>query len=197
MTAISCGRSATDATVVQGFLKQHKTQRLVRLNQQHTANCLVLGKQQPNDTESDEPADAVLSDRSDLILSLYTADCLPILLYHPSGIIGAIHAGRRGTEAGVLKQTLLLLQTHWGVERDVQLWFGPAICRRCYQVDRVTDLRYDLRVENKKQAESIFPNKTVQITDSEHCTFHQNTEWYSYRKEGKGMAMNYSYIALF
>lgn len=191
------GRSDADKKRQSAFLSEFAGRQIIRLNQQHTAICIVMRDGDWHSLKQlREPADAILSDRTDVVLSVYSADCLPILLYHPSGIIGAVHAGRKGTEAGVLRETLLSLKANFGVENDVTLWFGPAICGECYQVDRVLDLRYDLRAENKRQAESIFPKEAIKILDSEHCTFHDNTSWYSYRKEGKGVAMNLSYIAL-
>lgn len=191
------GRSEVDKKRQAAFLSEFAGRQIILLNQQHTANCIVLRDSNLHSLKQlNEPTDAILTDRTDVMLSIYSADCLPILLYHHSGIIGAVHAGRKGTEAGILRETLLLLKANFGVEKDVTLWFGPAICNDCYQVDRELDLRYDLRAENIKQAESIFLEQTIKILDSEHCTFHDNTDWYSYRKEGKGVSMNTSYIAL-
>lgn len=191
------GKASEDSVEMKSYLKHHNKQQLIRLNQEHTNNCLLLTNGTTfSPTELAAPADAILSDRDDVVLSVRTADCLPILLYHPSGISGAIHAGRKGTELEILRQTLELLQSTWGVEKDVSLWFGPAICRDCYQIDRKSDLRYNLREQNLQQAESVFPNRSIQIIDSEHCTFHDNQHWYSYRREGAGVPMNYSYISL-
>lgn len=196
MTLLSCGRPDSDKKRQSEFLSKFAERKIIRLKQEHTASCVVLKADQEPVLVVSKPADAVLTDRTDVVLSIYSADCLPILLYHPSGIIGAIHAGRKGTQAGILQNTLLSLKANFGVENNVTLSFGPAICGECYQVDRKLDLRYDLRAENRRQSESVFPNKTIKILDSEHCTFHDNTDWYSYRKEGKGVAMNMSYIAL-
>ena len=42
--------------------------------------------------------DALITTQKNAALVVRTADCLPILIYHSSGIIAAIHAGRKGTE---------------------------------------------------------------------------------------------------
>jgi len=191
------GKAPEDASAATSYLNRFTDRQLVRLNQQHTSNCLLYTKVEPNlDAELLTPADAILSDRSDVVLSVRTADCLPILVYHPSGIIGAIHAGRKGTDLGILQKALQSLKVHWGVENEVMVWFGPAICTDCYQVARDTDLRYDLRAKNKLQVESVFDANSIQIIDSEHCTYHDNQHWYSYRREGAGVPMNNSYISL-
>jgi YfiH family protein len=186
------GKTSEDADAATAYLNRYRHRQLIQLDQQHTNRCVLLTAADANLAQKDlsSPADAALSDRTDVVLSVRTADCLPILLYQPSGIIGAIHAGRKGTELGILQQTLLLLKAHWDVKKDVVLWFGPSICNKCYQVNREPNLRYNLRDKNKQQAESVFPNKSIQIIDSEHCTFHHNKHWYSYRKEGKGVARN-------
>ncbi|MBP7875975.1 polyphenol oxidase family protein [Candidatus Woesebacteria bacterium] len=193
---ITAGRSESDLQNLSRFQSRHADKKLIRLNQKHTKTCLILDTDSADSTDLQAPADAILTDRTDVILSVHTADCLPIILYHPSGVIGAIHAGRKGTESGILEQTLHSLKARWGVTQDVSLWFGPAICKDCYQIDRGLDLRYDLRAKNKVQAEHVFTNKSIEIIDSEHCTAHSNNDWFSYRKEGKGVQNNDSYICL-
>ena len=78
----------------------------LQLNQQHTANCIVVTAETLTQFNRAQPADAMITNLTALPLQLYTADCLPILFYHPSGVIGAVHAGRKGTELGVLYNTL-------------------------------------------------------------------------------------------
>lgn len=191
------GRMEASEDGERELLTQSKGRQVIRLNQQHTDICLVVDNQHELSTvDFSQPADAVLSDRSDMVLTLRTADCLPILLYHPSGIIGAIHAGRLGTQQHILEQALLLLKAKWGIDRDVTLWFGPAICERCYQVDRVNLTCYNLREQNLQQAEAIFPSKSIKIINFEHCTAHENSEWYSYRTENGTEERNVSGIGL-
>lgn len=192
------GKNSESEVAIDELKNHFPAEQIFQLNQQHTNNCLII-----DDTTvvtdsrfKQQPADSVLTDRCDVVLTVRTADCLPILLYHPSGIIGAIHAGRKGTDLGILEQSLLLLKARWGVEKDVVLWFGPAICSDCYQINFKENLQYHLREKNRQQAEKIFPNESIKIIDSEQCTFHHNQHWFSYRKEGKGVPMNYSYIGL-
>ncbi len=194
------GKSPTDRQAREAFLQQ-SSQRVIELNQQHSAECLVLSASSSlNSSEMKQPADAVLSDRDDVVLSLYTADCVPILLTHrPNGtnatVIGAVHAGRKGTEERILQKTLSQLVNHWGPGQTL-LWFGPHICARCYEIQRKPSVRYNLREKLTEQAKAVLPDNSYEIIFSEHCTFEEKNEWYSYRREGKGVPMNYCYISL-
>lgn len=201
VNTLVAGRTSDDKTATSSFLLQHQNRLIIRLNQTHQNNCLVLKQTAELSTvDLTASADALLTDRSDVVLTVRTADCLPILLFHPIGVIGVVHAGRKGTEAGILKHALLSLKAGWGdsisPQQKLKIWFGPAICNSCYQVNRDPDIRYDLRAKNTQQCEGILPNDSFQIMNSEHCTFHDNQDWYSYRREGAAVAMNMSYIAL-
>ena len=140
--------------------------------------------------------DGILTNRTDLVLSVKTADCLPILLHHPSGIIGAVHAGRKSTQLHLLEKTLLFLRDKKGIVSDISLWFGPAICVSCYQVDEKTDTHYDLLEENKQQAYTVFSPSNIAITFDRRCTKCLSESFYSYRVEGAGVPMNLAAITL-
>lgn len=78
-------------------------------------------------------ADALVTDRADVVLLVRAADCVPVLLADTArGVIGAAHAGRRGMAAGVVTATVDALRG-LGADR-VTAWIGPSICGRCYEV---------------------------------------------------------------
>ena len=77
---------------------------------------------------------------------------------------------------------------------ELEIWFGPAICKDCYQIDRATNLHYDLFQENIKQLEELFPINNIKFHKSDRCTLYHNDQLHSYRKTGKGVKMNYSLI---
>src|SRR5438876_12396346 len=49
-------------------------------------------------------ADAAVTDQAGCALAVLTADCAPVALASPQGVLGVAHAGWRGLEAGVLEQ---------------------------------------------------------------------------------------------
>jgi YfiH family protein len=78
--------------------------------------------------------DALVSASADLVLTIRTADCAPILLVAPRArAVAAVHAGWRGTVAGVIESALSALAARYGATADeVLAAVGPAIGGCCY-----------------------------------------------------------------
>ncbi len=140
--------------------------------------------------------DGLIVKKKNVGLVVKHADCLPILIAHPSGVIAAIHAGRKGTEKRIFLKTLSLLVEKFNLTKDLNIWFGPRICKNCYQIDRETDLHYDLVEKNLKQLELLLKPNQYDLMIYPSCTF-CDRRFYSYRREGKGVKMNYSVVVNF
>lgn len=163
--------------------------RVVQLNQIHSDKIVFV-----DDVPTILPeADGVFTQKKGLCLAIRTADCLPILMAHPSGLIGAIHAGRKGTEAGIFQKALQACLEK-GYFDGWQVWFGPAISADCYEVNPLTHETFDLIAENQRQLYSVFNKSHVQLLFSPYCTFKHNHLFFSYRKEGESAGRNYSLI---
>lgn len=82
-------------------------------------------------------ADAMLTSAPGVGLCVLTADCVPLLIVAPGAhAVAAVHAGWRGTLAGVAVRTLRSLAATYAVEAgDVHVALGPAVGRCCYEVD--------------------------------------------------------------
>lgn len=83
-----------------------------------------------------EGVDGHLTDRDSLLLSVSVADCVPVFLADERcRVIGLLHAGWRGTAAGILERAIERLGRDFG-SRPESLWVhcGPAICGECYEV---------------------------------------------------------------
>ena len=72
------------------------------------------------------------------VLAVQGADCAPVALYSPEGVVGLAHAGWRGIEAGVLEATVALMRSHGAGE--VAALIGPHIGPSCYEFG-LSDLR--------------------------------------------------------
>jgi len=81
-------------------------------------------------------ADAVVSDAIDVAVAVRVADCTPILLAdRATGAVGAVHAGWRGTAAGIVGATIAAMVTEFGTRsEDVLAAIGPTIGGCCYEV---------------------------------------------------------------
>lgn len=144
--------------------------------------------------------DALVTDKANLPLAIFTADCLPVFLYDPyNHAIGLIHAGWKGTKDNITAKTVTAMQEKFNtLPMRLCAGFGPAIRACCYEVsggfnDYFTcgltqrDKRYylDLIEINKRQLLGLGV-KEKNITDSKNCTSCRNQEFFSARKEGTG-----------
>jgi hypothetical protein len=81
-------------------------------------------------------ADGLCSDRLDAAVAVFVADCIPALVADPrTGACAAVHAGWRGTLAGVLPAAVRALHEHFGARpEDLRVALGPAIGPCCFEV---------------------------------------------------------------
>jgi len=81
-------------------------------------------------------ADGLCTDRRDVALAVFVADCIPAVVVDPrSGSFAAVHAGWRGTLAGVLPAAVRALAAHYGARAaDLRVALGPAIGPCCFEV---------------------------------------------------------------
>ena len=107
------------------------------------AVCQVHGTRAVRVTAGDDPetvkgveADGLCSDGAGLGLSVHVADCVPVLIADPrTGACAALHAGWRGTVAGVAEAGVAALVGNFGCRpRDLRVALGPCIGPCCFDV---------------------------------------------------------------
>jgi purine-nucleoside/S-methyl-5'-thioadenosine phosphorylase / adenosine deaminase len=71
-----------------------------------------------------------------IVMAVAAADCVPVVLFDPERQAGAVvHAGWRGTVAGIVGEAISTLRDRWGSRgRDLMALIGPSIGGCCYQV---------------------------------------------------------------
>jgi len=86
--------------------------------------------------DSDQKADAVISDLADVLAGVKTADCVPVLIGDPvSGAYAAVHAGWRGTLSRIVQNAVRTLVQEFGSSaEELVSAIGPAASGRCYEV---------------------------------------------------------------
>jgi YfiH family protein len=145
-----------------------------------------------------QQCDALVTDRTDLVLMVRVADCVPVLLADPDkGVIGAAHAGRKGVAAGVVGACVERMGELGA--RAITAWVGPHICGRCYEVpaelqQQVAELEpvtasttswgtpgLDIGAGVTAQLERL----GVQVHDTTRCTL-ESDDLYSHRRDGAG-----------
>lgn len=76
-------------------------------------------------------ADAAVTAEAGCALAVLTADCAPVALASPEGVLGAVHAGWAGLAAGVLGRTVEAMAALGAT--TVSALVGPCIEPGCYE----------------------------------------------------------------
>ena len=98
------------------------------LHQVHGARCLVADR--PG-VPAGADGDALVSDRPDVVLAVFTADCAPLALASPEGVMAAVHGGWRGLLAGVVAAAADAMRERGAA--DIVAALGPCIHAECYE----------------------------------------------------------------
>ena len=87
------------------------------------------------DRKADYDADGLVTDVPGLGLTVFGADCLPILFYDPvRRVAAAVHAGWRGTALGIAERAVEKMAGHYGSDpADILAAIGPGIGRCCFE----------------------------------------------------------------
>ena len=178
--------------------------------QTHSADVRVIHNQQEAEQRPGVPGDAefcdaLVSNTPAILLTVKTADCVPVLLGDPkTGAFAAVHAGWRGTAASIVTRAIEQLESEYGAcAEELRAAIGPAANACCYEVGsevinlfkerfpKSADLftpttaghaRIDLQRANRDQLTSAGV-----ILDRIHiaplCTMDRNDLFFSYRRE--------------
>ena len=80
-------------------------------------------------------ADGLVTDIPGMALGVLTADCQPVLLADAkAGIVGAVHAGWKGTLGGILENAVAAMEEMGAVRNRIAAAIGPAISVDGYEV---------------------------------------------------------------
>jgi YfiH family protein len=107
---------------------------LATVHQVHSAQAVVANAPWPQDERP--KADAMVTDRPNLLLGILTADCAPVLFAdHDAVVVGAAHAGWRGALAGVTDRTIEAMEKLGARRENIHAAVGPCIAQPNYEVD--------------------------------------------------------------
>jgi polyphenol oxidase len=135
---LNCGPGSTDIAEVVQINRDRVAEamavpstHLITVHQVHSADVIVVDAQL-----SQRPrADAMVSNTPGVLLGILTADCQPVLFHDPkAGVIGAAHAGWRGTKEGVLEATVAAMEALGAARAQIRAVIGPSISQAAYEV---------------------------------------------------------------
>lgn len=80
--------------------------------------------------------DGLITNAPGLLLAIKTADCVPVLVVDAKRrVVGAFHAGWRGTAARIVEKGVGEMRRHFGsLPRDLRAAIGPSVRKCCYSV---------------------------------------------------------------
>lgn len=179
---------------------------VITVKQVHGTDALVLDRPVARGEEFAGGWDALITDQTEVLLTVRTADCVPVLVHDPvRKVVAAIHAGWRGTVAGIVPRTLSMMRQRFGSEpRSIRIGIGPSAGPCCYEVDEpvlerlregFADWRtvvretgpekavLDLRSLVRRQAEAtgVLQERVCAVNV---CTICHPDLFYSYRRDG-------------
>jgi len=149
--------------------------------------------------------DAVITRLPGICVGVTTADCVPMLFFDPTKqVVAAVHAGWRGTCAGIAGKTVRVMVDKYGsLPRDILVAIGPSISAEVYEVgtDVVDEFKaagFDLSEIIETRNNSIFLNlwkanqqllekagiQANHIEIAGICTFTEHERFFSARRLG-------------
>jgi YfiH family protein len=180
-------------------------------SQIHSADVLYLDALSFKQTFQ---GDGIITPLSKVIVGVKTADCVPILIAtKDKSLVGAIHAGWRGSIKQILYKAILKILTLGYTTTDILLAIGPHIRPCCYEVgDEVLNmlkqnfpdfknfiLRLNGRIHLNLTKLNLFqalscgvPEENIWVSND--CTFCKHDIYYSYRYHGKNRGYQLSFI---
>lgn len=174
--------------------------RLILLHQVHQDQILLL-KEPLSTLHSYLEYDALVTNVSNILLGILTADCVPILAVdRKKKVIAAIHAGRQGTALHITTKVLKNMEEKFGCSpQDLLIIVGPSIGFCCYEIDEKVFSpeweSFSIPVGDGKMRVDLAHINIAQIEDKgieeeqifwlDLCTSCHKDLFFSNRKEGK------------
>lgn len=165
---------------------------------------------------ADAEFDGLVCDRPGPVLGAFAADCAPLLFADPEArVIGACHAGWRGTVNGIAARTIARMTELGAQPARIRVALGPSIGPCCFEVGPEVVAEFaaafgsvpklvvqgpqkahvDLRVALRTSLEraGVTPEH---IADQPPCTKCEPDRFFSYRRDGKDGGVHMAFIAM-
>jgi YfiH family protein len=212
-SGLNCGTGSTDQSEIVAINRsrvadamQVPIDHLITVHQTHSSKVETI----TGPLSGPRPkADAMVSKTPGMALAILTADCQPVLFADAdAGVIGAAHAGWRGTLDGVLDATVDAMLALGATRDNINATIGPSISQRCYEVG--PEFLDEFLAEDPENAR-FFANGSedrfhfdlpgyglhklreagVTAEWTRHCTYDDADRFYSYRRSTHAREADY------
>lgn len=194
--------------------KEFNVDDIIYLKQIHSDKILKYVKN--NKSIKDEEGDAIITNEKNVIIGVFTADCVPIILVDEENqVVAAIHSGWRGTFESITLKTIQKMKNEFNTnESNIKAYIGPHIRKCCYEVSEELKLNFidrkktiseqELFNENNLNLEACILDdlKTAGVQDNnisslDLCTYcSDDIKLHSYRKSQGSYGRMLSFIIL-
>ena len=201
---LNCGPGSSDLSEIVAINRGRVAEamgigpdHLITINQVHSPDVVTVTAPMV----SRPRADAMVTATPGIALAVLTADCQPVLFADPRAyVVGAAHAGWRGTKLGVLEATITAMEA-LGARRDrITAMIGPTISQAAYEVGPEF---YQTFTDDDPKTSRFFANGTgdrllfdlpayglsrlraagVGLAEwTRHCTYRDPDRFYSFRR---------------
>ncbi|MDM1758503.1 MULTISPECIES: peptidoglycan editing factor PgeF [unclassified Acinetobacter] len=176
---------------------QFGVDKITWMTQTHSTICHTINQQMPFEALV---GDGLVTQQKAHALMMMTADCLPVVLGNAEGTeIANLHAGWRGLAGGIIENTLaeMLSPPTWA-------WLGAAISQPCFEIgaevkaafcDKYPELAVAFKdgEQDGKYYADLYAiarfilqlNGVTQVLGGEQCSYLQDQDFYSYRRNAK------------
>jgi YfiH family protein len=157
--------------------------------------------------------DALVTDKNNTALGVFTADCIPVLIYDSNkNVIAAVHSGWKGTLAGITGKVIQKMKEQYFCNAlDMHVVIGPHIRSCCYEVSQdliniftETSMYKNAKINSSRKLdlaacvnsqlmqEGVLKENIRDINICTHCCTH--TKMHSYRKSKDLSGRIFSFI---
>lgn len=185
---------------------------VVYLKQVHSDNIFIYN----NNDIINEEGDAIISNNKNVIIGVFTADCVPVILVDEvKKVSAAIHSGWRGTFNSITLKTIEKMKSEFKCNsKNIKAYIGPHIRSCCYEVSKELKEKFlekkkeikesDLFNKNNLNLEECILNdlsnsgvKEENINTLELCTYcSKKIKLHSYRKSNGNYGRMFTFIIL-
>lgn len=123
--------------------------KIISLKQVHGSETIIVDDEFIRNYNKDIiiEGDGLLTNKKNIILKTYHADCTPIYLIDEEElVIGVIHSGWKGTYLNILENSINKMKNYYNSKiENIKVYIGPSIKSCCYEVS------YDLYEQFKNK----------------------------------------------
>ena len=178
---LAFGRGDEDETVLKNLeafacAVGFDAKSVISVPQIHSDKIFKVGKADAGKgyyvREGIEGGDGYITDERGIVLGVKAADCVPILFEAEREgevvAVGAVHAGWRGTVAGIAPKCVRMLCEGFGVHpSQIRVAIGPCIHKCCYEVGE--DLRREVESRLGESVAERFVTPRNGVADKYFC----------------------------